>query len=379
MRFSLYSLVRLTAIVVLAATSMGVAVRRLTENPLAGLVVDHAQPWTVAQHVIDPERGRNLILETGSDRPVSIDFGPDTSIDLLSVSPFVDAQGMRQIVGRRQVVRGDGAAMTPMQIEMTRLRFPDGAVLDAREADWIPNCMPAWDVRLERGLKTVFATGGGFLVRMDWTDDQGLSASHRGEKIEWAVRPPLGEQTSIGEPVWMTDPRFPDRLIVTFWGQDERSGDYRVGLAWIELNVDRTAIVGSGELTSVNLGRNRNAVSVRSPSLQTDSDGVTHLLWMKRVEGSNPWTLLKSNLLVQAGGEPNSRPWRLGEVSEVFDACLPVPARLDTQSDYVYYVVPKSHSCYDGGHWRKSRMTAGGAALALRLEPHAEPNGMTIP
>lgn len=366
MRFSIYTSIRVLTLGFLVLSAVSVAVGRMSANPVETLKVDHRQPWTVAQHVIDPVHGRNLILQTGSDRRIDPEFGDGESVDLLAVSPFVDPTGQREMVGRLRSVRGEGSQSVPVRIALGRFRFPDGKRIESRETEWMPNSQPAWDVRLDQGLRTVFSTGAGFLVRLDWTDERGLPVSHKGERIDWGVEPPLGRSTSIGEPVWLPDPQFQDRLIVNFWGQDAETQEYHVGLAWVELNRSRTQIVDYGVLAERNLGYRKNAISIRSPNVRLDDRGALQVLWMERHEGVRPWTLYRAELDVRGEALAKTGQWNLGRSYEVSSNCLPVQAYLDRNSRYAYFVVPKSASCYDGGEWRKTYVGEPRADLALR-------------
>ncbi len=366
MRFSIYTSIRFLILGFLASSMLAALVARFAPNRVADMVLDHRQPWTVAQHVIDPAHGRNLILQTGLDRRIEPDFGEGASVDLLSVSPFVDSKGGREMIGRRRLVAGSGTESVAVRVEMSRFSYPDADLIESKETDWMPNSMPAWDVRLENGLKTVFSTGAGFLIRLDWTDERGLSVSHKGERIEWNIEPPLGDMTNIGEPVWVTDPRYPDRLIVNFWGQDIETQDYHVGLAWVELNRGRTAITDYGILSQCNLGRRKNSISMRSPSLRMDDSGTLHVLWMERHEDVRLWSLYKAELVDEAKDRSAGNGWRFAAVEELAENCLPVPAYLDEGLRYAYFVVPKSMSCYDGGEWRKAFVSESQSRVALR-------------
>ncbi|MBI1323833.1 hypothetical protein GC170_11710 [bacterium] len=376
MRFSIYTSIRVLTLGFLVLSAVSVAVGRMSANPVETLKVDHRQPWTVAQHVIDPVHGRNLILQPGADRRIDPRFGEGESVDLLAVSPFADPTGQREMVGRQRSVRGEGSESVPVRIAMGRFRYPDGKLIESRVTDWMPSSQPAWDVRLDQGLRTVFSTGAGFLVRLDWTDERGLPVSHKGERIEWAVEPPLGDSTSIGEPVWVPDPQYQDRLIVNFWGQDSETSEYHVGLAWVELNRSRTQIVDFGILVERNLGFMKNSISIRSPSARLDERGGLHVLWMERRDGIRSWTLYRSELEIRSRAvHAKAGKWAMGQATEVASNCLPVPAYLDRNSRYAYFVVPKSASCYDGGEWRKTYVGEPRADLALR---HATSGGIVF-
>jgi|GEM_PF-3020953 len=365
MRFSIYTSVRVLILGFMASTMLAALVGQCAPNRFARVVMDHRQPWTVAQHVIDPARGRNLILQTGRDRQIDPDFGEGVSVDLLSVSPFVDSKGVREMIGRRRLVEGSGADSMAVRVELSRFSYPGAELIESRETEWMPNSMPAWDVRLERGIKTVFATGAGFLVRLDWTDDRGVSVSHKGHRIEWDIEPPIGDMTNIGEPVWVTDPRYPDRLIVNYWGRDS-ADDHHVGLAWVELNRERSAITDYGILIQRNLGLNKNGISLRSPSVRIDISGNLHVMWMERLEGVRHWSLFKAELTDGPRDRSAGNGWMLAGVEEVADKCMPVPAYLDEDLRYAYFVVPKSISCYDGGQWRKAFVGESQSRVALR-------------
>lgn len=363
MRISTWTTIRFLTLAFLSTTLLAAAVGRLSPNPYADLVVDHGQPWTVAQHVIDPGKRGNLILEPGRDNRVVPDFGAGVAVDLLSVSPFADAFGRREMIGRSRHVEGSGITSIAVRVEMSRYSYPDATLIESRETEWMPTSVPTWDVRVDRGLKTIFSTGAGFLVRLDWTDDRGHAIPHRGERIAWSAGPPFGEATFIGDPVWVTDPRYPDRLIVNFWGRDERTQGHHAGLAWIELNRQRTAIVDFGILLRHEMGPKRNAMTLRAPSMRLDSQGRLHMLWLERAECDREWSLHKAELIEEPREAGAGAGWRLAGDVRLATNCMPVPACLDESLRYAYFVVPRSESCYDGGTWRKARVGEPGGQL----------------
>lgn len=352
MRISLFSLIRLSMIVAVLLMLTGVATNRLFPGMKPEWHIDNGQPWTVGQHIYNPRRGSNLVLETGSDRQIGLPSSIEKGMDLLSVSPFADQVGKRQMVCRIQRREETGTDLLPGAVELARMSFPDLDEIETRVLDWLPNSEPAWDLQTTRGLKTIFATGGGELVRVDWTDGEGNIVDHQGDLIQWVAERPYGEKTFVGDPHWLDDERFPDRLMVNIWGVS--GGEKRTGLAWLELNADRSAIVDCGLLIDEVEHRPSSPKTFRYPVTRMSANGEMILAWQQRGEMDKGWSTFVGKLVIAGDDQTKRRKgFEFEWQCEVARGCLGARVGFDEALEHLYFIVPQSDQCYDGGQWRK--------------------------
>lgn len=369
MRISIYTLVRLTCFVTMLATMSGVAANRLKPNSKPFWKTDHNQPWTVGQHLFNPYLGKGLILNTRTELNISLPESINENLDLISISPFQDDDGNRAMVCRSQIYSGKGTELAPGPVQLARYSFPDNQFIEQRETDWLPSSLPAWDLRTNQGLRCVFSTGAGQLIRVDWTDSENRKVHHRGQEIQWSVEPPFGPQTFIAEPSWIPDSQNPDRLLVSIWGLDNKTHQSHVGIAWIELDASRDAIVDYGLITDSVLSNPAKRIYSRFPTAKLDRSGKLQLFWYERQGVQREWDMYTTELNFVSASNSG-----LGIKSPrlVTTGCLAVPIGFSQDSDYVYFVVPNSSDCYDGGTWRKTRFQASGPVLVASNAPKLE-------
>jgi hypothetical protein len=355
MRFSIYGLIRLTSIVCMAAIMTGVAVNRMVPQTNHHWKVDFGQPWALGNN-LDKFSHENLVLDLDQDKQIQIPLSADQKLELISISPFVNETGSRELVCRRQSNHVDGRSQLPGIIELVRLSFPEMQELDSRPVEWLPNSIPSWEPSVKNGFQTIFSTGAGTLVRVDWTDSQGRQLNHNGQQISWDVPPPFGHQTFITEPEWMTDPRFPNRLLASIWGFSQETKTFHAGLAWLDLNSDRSAIESYGILAEKDLGAVNTGHYYRYPVSKTDRFGNIQIAWQNHALGETGWTTQRSYLKEVTGQNQTSVKWTLGERLLVAKGCMNAKSAFDDSLEYVYFIVPKSAGCYDRGNWQKHRI-----------------------
>lgn len=348
MRFSIYALLRLTALLAIIATTTGVAAHRLSPGNHQKWTLDHKQPWPLSQQRNNTSGQMNLMLDLATGRETRLQAEPGTKLDLVSVSPFSASSGQREIVCRQTTAKTPGQTHLPGDIELVRMSFPDSRILDTRTIDWLPNAAPAWDPRTHDGLRTIFATAAGQLIRLDWTDRRGLATGHTGSPIHWQIEPPFGENTFLSEPAWATAPELANHLLVSIWGKNRTSGQYHAGLAAIELNHDRSAIIGCRMLRQRVFPKSAQSVIFRYPVSRTDNTGLTRLAWQERVEGENGWSTFVADLGNNAQFE---------NVRLVATGCTSAQSAFDDHLNHLYFVVSRSQDCYDKTYWRKARLT----------------------
>lgn len=361
MRISIYSLIRLTALLSIVATTTGVAAHRLSPGSNQKWTLDHRQPWSVSHYFFNSFVQKNLMLDLATGREIRLQSEPGTKLDLVSVSPFSARSGEREIVCRQTTAKKPGQTHLPGTIDLVRISYPASKVIDRRTIDWLPNAPPAWDTRTDDGLRTIFATGAGQLIRVDWTDRRGLATGHCGSPIHWQIEPPFGENTFLSEPAWATAPELANHLLVSIWGKHPASGQYHAGLAAIELNHDRSAIVGCRMLNQRAFQKNTDSVIFRFPVSRTDTTtGRTRLAWQERVEGENGFSTFVADLGNNA---------QLENVRLVASGCTSAQAAFDDQLNHLYFVVSRSQDCYDGTYWRKARLTQPALVVASASRP----------
>ena len=355
MRFSIYGMIRLTSIVCMAAIMTGVAVNRMVPQANHHWKVDFGQPWALGNN-LNKFSHENLVLDLDQDKQIQIPLSADQKLELISISPFVNETGSREMVCRRQLNYLDGKTQLPGIIELVRMSFPEMKELDSRPLDWLPNSIPSWDPSIENGFKTIFSTGAGTLVRVDWTDSQGRPLNHHGQQVSWDVTPPFGDQTFVAEPEWVTDRRFPNRLLASIWGFSQETKTFHAGLAWLDLNSDRSAIESYAILAEKDLGPVNNGHYYRYPVSKTDRLGKIQIAWQDHAHGEFGWTTQRSYLKAVAGQNGPSLKWELGDSHLVASGCMNAKVAFDDSLEHLYFIVPKSAGCYDRGNWQKHRI-----------------------
>ena len=318
MRYSTYSLTRLAFLLVLCLGVAGVLVNRLVPVETPKFTLDFAQPWAVGKHLFVYQGGQNLILNTSSGQPLNFKKGEDREYDLINFSPFISSGGQRQMMARQQIMTDEGIKLTPGKIELVRLEYPSGQMQDARELDWLPNSVGAWDPDTGRGLSSLFSTGAGHLMRLDWTDARGQATRHGGERIDWEIKPPFGVHTFLAEPSWLVPAAGgpANRLLVAIWGVDPETKRFHTGLAWLELDPGHERIVDYGFLINEDLGRDKEQLNLRYPVARADDNGQVHAFWYEKRRGETAWALQSASLgqVVESGGGVD---YRLGPVQEL--------------------------------------------------------------
>lgn len=360
MRISIYALIRLSSFLLIILGMMGVTVSRLSPSEKPTWTSDYRQPWSVAQHLYSPVTKSGLILDTTSDHEIQIQASHEEIRDLVSISPFQDGDGNRQLVCRRQVFSGQGKDLAFGPVELARLRFPEGQLEDHRETDWLPNTAPVWDPRAESGLSCIFSTGAGELIRLDWTDSSGRKVDHRGVRIEWELEPPFGRGTFVAEPTWIPGDGNENRMVVSIWGIDGNSGYHVAGLAWLELDSARSVITNYGLLVQYPFQDKQDRRMIRYPSVNITRQGHMITFWYERNGENHGWKLKSAPLLRNL---TRGEGLKLGKPDTMASGCLATPVGFNPETEYVYFVVPNSSDCYDGGNWHKMRYQEHAAVL----------------
>ena len=245
------------------------------------------------------------------------------------------------------------------------MSFPASEVIETRQIDWLPNSPPAWDPVTANGLRTIFATGAGQLVRMDWTNNRGLPTGHRGEVIQWHTEAPFGDKTFIGEPAWATGPLLANHLLVSIWGIDKATGQYQTGLAALQLNPDRSGIVSYNIICQKSFKKSSQGVTFRFPVSRTNAAGRTRLAWQERADGEKGWNTIVADLTTTGqGNQPVLENRRLAA-----KGCMSSQVAFDEHLNYLYFVVSKTDDCYDGAYWRKARLSDPALFVAAAQRP----------
>lgn len=355
MRFSIYGMIRLTSIVCMAAIMTGVAVNRLVPTSDHQWNLDFGQPWALGNN-LDSSSRENLVLDLDQDRQIKLPHNPGQKLELISISPFVNETGGREMVCRRQSNFVEGISQLPGNVELVRMSFPQMQELDSKPLEWLPNSIPTWEPSIKSGFRTIFSTAAGTLVRIDWTNHEGKALNHQGQQISWEVPPPYGERTFVAEPDWVTDSRFPNRILVSIWGFSLLTNSFHAGLAWLDLNSDRSSIEAYGLLVDKDLGAVNSGHFYRNPVSKTDRMGNIQIAWQDHSRGESGWTTQRSSLEEVAGQNGTAKKWVLGESRLIASGCMNTKVAFDDTLQYVYFIVPKSAGCYDRRNWQKHRI-----------------------
>ncbi len=249
-----------------------------------------------------PGPGRNELVDrvTGKSTPLRL-----PSEDLwtnLSLFPWRDANGDEEVVGR-WVSRGDGAFCG-----MGSFRLSDGAVLSRVPMEILPIGRPCWIPGQRRSI--LFSAGDGRLHRCQLPlGDLGRgmlgSSSENSDQegaipLAWKVKPPGSGRIWLADPVWSSDSRLRNWVIVALSQQSDHSRHARfrpARLWWLELSEQADTILAAGRLTAPAIGEvDDDHFEERYPNVAIGPGRDVHLVYLTR-DVDEPSSRLRSACL----------------------------------------------------------------------------------
>ena len=184
--------------------------------------VEFAAPrieWSVRHDILSdtgPGSARNEVVDRVTGKSAPLRLPTEDQWTNLSISPWRDANGNKEVVGR-WISRGNGAFCG-----MGSFRMSDGAVLSRVPMEILPIGRPCWIPGQPRSI--LFIAGDGRLHRCQLPmgdlesgrHDSGSDNSGPGGAIPlaWKVKPPGSGSVLLADPVWSSDSRLRNWVIV---------------------------------------------------------------------------------------------------------------------------------------------------------------------
>ncbi|MDB5348894.1 MAG: hypothetical protein JWN86_141 [Planctomycetota bacterium] len=284
---------------------------------------------------------RLSFLDTESGRSIPVDLPPGETVEWASCSPWHDAQGRRQFVGRWESRSGDGAAELVNEFGLARFSFPDGEALNRIPLEITPRGTPCWYPGTT--AKILFTASDGGLYRFAFEGSRSADATPDGcdtrpQPIPWKVAPPGEAERSvhIADPVWPEDRAFGGLLFValsmqTYEGDQLGWTAYRIW--WLRLDREGSAIEAAGPLMQ-NPATFDGKDKGRFPRPVRMADGRCHLAFLSRDRETSSWDLCLAPIVLDGSGLPHVDP---DTVKVVAERCAPVPPAFSADSRWLYF------------------------------------------
>ena len=260
-----------------------------------------------------PARSELVDRVTGKSAPLRLPT--EDQWTNLSISPSRDATGDEEVVGR-WVSRGQGAFCG-----MGSFRLSDGAVLSRVPMEILPIGRPCWIPGQPRSI--LFSAGDGRLHRCQLpvgdhgsgmfgsaSDDSGQGGVIA---LEWEVRPPGSGRIMLADPVWSSDPRLRNWVIVALSQQNDhpRHARFRPArLWWLELSEQADTILAAGRLTAPAIGAvDDDEFEERYPNIAIGPGRDVRLVYLTRDMDESSWRLRSAGLRFDTvTGHPRLEP-----------------------------------------------------------------------
>lgn len=319
MSFSFASMIRLLALGAVGLTMLAVGVSRLVPPGVARRFDAPVTTISINDHLLGvPDRQPRWLDATKGTVELTPLAGDDV-LEAASCSPWVDAQGRRQVVGRWSSRSLDGTQTVANAFGIARFSFPDGRPIDQISLEHFPVSPPCW-LPGDRA-RVLFVAGDGQLRRFDFepsgaTDEPEPSGvtEARASLVSWACPQPGAGEVYFGEVAW---PRLPDVRLrglvlatLRFKLEDRGQGTSLSSseLWWLRLDPDFSQITAAGPL----LERGPGGPTVRpsderTPTLAVLPDGSIGLAFARSVPESSTWSVCLGTVEVQADGRPSCR------------------------------------------------------------------------
>ena len=305
-------LVRLLAasalVVVLAAIALGrmADARRSGRRQAPVRYVDFNDPGAdnpgAAADVLD--------LETG--RPVRLALPAGERLDLVAQSPWRDARGGSQLVGRWRRLDPGGL---PSEFGLARLSVPEGRLLDCVVTPSVPESAPSWFPGV--AARVLFAGLDGSLYSFAFEDGDGVGdKAPRG--VPWRPLPRGVAGVRVIDLAWSADPAAGGPLLATvcILPAGGRARWMPSRLWWLRLDAGGDAIVAAGPLTHEEADP---SVEERAPVIGRSATGAPMLAFLRGLPGEAWWNVAVAPLRAAAG---TSAPFILpAEVRELAAGC----------------------------------------------------------
>jgi hypothetical protein len=209
------------------------------------------------------------------------------ALDRARVSPWRDARGQAQVVGRWMGFTGSPGDLASQGRGLGRFTYPEGKPLDRVETQTLPISAPCWMPGM--AARVIFAAGDGFLYRFDFEDElaRDLPADSREPiRLRWEVEDREESSLILSEPYWPDLPGLRDTLFVGCQVREEGTsqgepGFRHAGIWWLRLDPEGAAIIAAGPV-----GFQPSSDPLRFPTVAATADGSPFLSVLVQTSGA---------------------------------------------------------------------------------------------
>jgi len=304
-------------------------------------------PWLRYEH----EKGFYLIDRvSGSSNLVPL---PDEDQwGLLSVSPWSDAEGNRDVVGHCHSLDAplDGHPFWGL----ARLSLPEGRVIERVKLDLLPSGRPCW--LPDRPGEILFAAGDGQFYRYSFgADEEAGGAANRDSRVGspssgvrqvvWRCPRPGKGSVLVADPVWPIHPRFRNLMFATL-SFSNRPGDKTMKVPfkpwWFLMSEDGAAIEAAGPLRPQGSPSRLDGESAKHfPNIAVAADGTISMIYLSKPQGARYMRLEGTTIEIDpASGVPRileERPPRV-----LAEECASVPPVFSADGKAAFVISAKS-------------------------------------
>jgi hypothetical protein len=292
------------------------------------------------------------LIDRVSGRSDLVPLPDEDQWGLLSVSPWSDAEGKREVVGHCHSVAApfDGHPFWGL----ARLSLPEGKVIDRVKLDLLPSGRLCW--LPDHPGQILFAAGDGQLYRCGFgSEEEAAAATGSGStassgisgvrQVAWKCPRPGKGTVLVADPVWPIHPRMRNLLFATL-SYSNRPGDRAMKIPfrpwWFLMNTDGTAIEAAGPLLP-DCSRSQTDVdsATHFPNLAVAADGTIMMIYLYRPQGSRNMRLEGATVEIDsASGRPHilaDRPPRV-----LAEECASVPPVFSADGRAAFVISAKS-------------------------------------
>jgi hypothetical protein len=312
MRVSLSALVRLIAFTLLGLSIAAVGLSRAVPRSPVRRHYTAPRFLGVNGSVFMPPMDNNyrLDLETGELRPDG--SAPGVSLDYATCSPWTDARGRFDVVGRMTFRTGMAREALCQGSGLARCTEGDRSPRASANLDSLVSGRPCWfpehpgRVLVPAGNGRVYAVDlatadGDDGTRSPAGDARGVIETGEGDatirRLVWGCAPPGDSEPLVSDPLCPSSPALRGRVIVSLSPVWDEGGRHRFGPAqlwWLELDPEGTVVVAAGRLTVTDLagpGEPRGDFEERLANVAATPDGQVVLAYLARRRRESNWRL----------------------------------------------------------------------------------------
>lgn len=313
--FSITSMIRLMVLMAAGSILLAIGVSRLDPRQPERRSPRAVTAFNLTDYFLDSAGRKSHWLDARAGAMVLPPLPDDAVFEAASCSPWVDAAGHRQAVGRWSERTWSGPSTTCRAFGLARFALDEGRLINQVATDIVPISPPCWFPGTR--ARVLFPAGDGQLYRFafesenpgDPVNDGGATADAAPVPVSWACPCPGFGDVSITQVSWPDDPRLGGRLLATLQPRDSPCGPAsRIPgsqLWWLRLDHAATRIIAVGPLLANDPGESTATDGdERSPTVAALPDGTLGLAYAHRAKGEAGWTVRLAPLGVDADHNP---------------------------------------------------------------------------